>query len=327
MILLKDLKLDNLIIPYIIFKIIIFLSAITLVVFLFPREGKFKYEFQKNKTWAHQDLYSPFDFAILKSDLEIEKEKSNIQSSHLLYFSRTLDIEKKSINEFKLKLNRIIDENSVNKLNKETFQNLGTKILNKIYEIGVYSPSEELINTSENHRVLLLNEQNIGEEFEFSDLLTKQKALDIITQIDTTLLHLVKSCLQENIVYDSKLTNEQLISDLKTISSTRGGILNGQKIITTGEIINEEKFLILESLKNEYENKLGSNTSFIWILFGQFIIISILFYTLFLFLKNVSNKVFYENKDIIFLGLVIIGFLLLTILVLKFSSLNVSHKF
>jgi putative nucleotidyltransferase with HDIG domain len=310
-----------------IFKVLIFLSAITLVVFLFPREGKFKYEFQKNKTWAHQDLYAPFDFAILKSAQEIEKEKYNIQNSHLLYFNRSLEHEKKSIEEFSLNLNKLIDDNLVNKLNKETYLNLGTKILFKIYDIGVYEPSKELLNLKANHPILLLNEQNIGEEFEFNDLLTKEKAFTIIdnefTRLDSVLINLIKNSLQANVIYDDKLSNDQLINDLKTVSATRGGIVNGQKIITTGEIVNEEKFLILESLKNEYENKLGSSTSFSWILIGQFLIVSILFYTLFVFLKNVSSKIFYENKDIIFIVLAMIGFLLMTILVLKFASLNV----
>ena len=310
-----------------IFKVLIFLSAITLVVFLFPREGKFKYEFQKNKTWAHQDLYAPFDFAILKSAQEIEKEKYNIQNSHLLYFNRSLEHEKKSIEEFSLNLNKLIDDNLVNKLNKETYLNLGTKILFKIYDIGVYEPSKELINLKATHPILLLNEQNIGEEFEFNDLLTKEKAFTIIdnefTRLDSVLINLIKNSLQANVIYDDKLSNDQLINDLKTVSATRGGIINGQKIITTGEIVNEEKFLILESLKNEYENKLGSSTSFSWILIGQFLIVSILFYTLFVFLKNVSSKIFYENKDIIFIVLAMVGFILMTILVLKFASLNV----
>lgn len=313
-----------------IFKILIFLSAISFVVFLFPREGKFKYEFQKNKTWVHQNLYAPFDFAILKSEKEIEKEKINIQNSHLLYFNREVENEKKSINEFNLRLNKLVDENSIAKLNQVTFQNVGTKILTKIYDIGVYEPSKELVNIKANHRVLLLNEQNIGEEFELDDLLTKQKAFKLIenefTQLDSLVLTLIKNSLQENIIYDEKLTNDHLTNQLQTVSATSGGILNGQKIITTGEIINEDKFLILESLKNEYENKVGSNTSFSWILIGQFIIVSILFYTLFIFIKNVSGKIFYENKDLIFLVSVMIGFLLMTLLVstpIIGASLNV----
>lgn len=310
-----------------ILKLLIFLAAITLVVFLFPREGKFKYEFQKNKAWAHQDLYAPFDFAILKSKKDIEKEKTQLKASHLLYFKRRLDVEKLSLSDFNVKLNELATNNVNIKSNKPAFLNIGTKILHQTYNIGIYEPSSDLVNIKENHPVLLLNEQNIGEEFAFSDLLTKSEAFDNISKeyntIDSAVIDLIKSCLHENVIYDAKLTNDQLNNDLKNISTTRGGVLNGQKIISTGEVINDEKFLILESLKNDYETKLGSNTSFVWILIGQFIIISIIFYTLFVFLKNVSHKVFYDNKDIVFLTLVMVGFLLLTLLVLKFSSLNV----
>jgi len=52
-----------------IFKVLLFLTAITLVVFLLPKEAKFKYEFQKNKPWVHEDLLAPFDFAINKTNL------------------------------------------------------------------------------------------------------------------------------------------------------------------------------------------------------------------------------------------------------------------
>ena len=54
-----------------IFKVLIFLVATTLVVLLFPKEAKFKYEFQKNKPWVHQDLLAPFDFAINKTEAEL----------------------------------------------------------------------------------------------------------------------------------------------------------------------------------------------------------------------------------------------------------------
>ncbi|MGE0562005.1 MAG: HD family phosphohydrolase [Flavobacteriales bacterium] len=310
-----------------IFKLLIFLSAIILVVFLFPREGKFKYEFQKNKPWVHQDLYAPFDFAILKSTQEIEEEKNQLKNSHLLYFKKKLAVEKLSTNDFNVGLNKLIDDNVILKTNKNTFLNIGNKILQQTYNIGVYESSSELMNLRTSHPILLLNEQNVGEEYEFSDLLTITKAQENIDKeyqnIDSIVINLVKSCIHANVFFDNELTNDQLNNDLKNISSTRGGILNGQKIISTGEVINDEKFLILESLKKDYETKLGSNTSFIWILIGQFIIVSIIFYTLFVFLKNVSSKVFYDNKDVVFLTLVMVGFLMLTILVLKFSNLNV----
>ncbi len=307
-----------------IFKLLIFVCTIVLVVFLFPREAKFKYEFQKNSAWAHQDLNAPFDFAILKSPQEIEQEKQQLQQSHLLYFVRNTDAEKTAISLF-------IDNLTNRKpTNVEAYKNIGIKLLDQVYNIGVYQPSTKLKDINSNHPVLLLNEKNIGEELELSDLLSTTAAKDFIknelTSLnfnDTLLSSVLLDAVSENLTFDENLTNDHLTSELNNISSTRGGVLNGQKIISTGELINEDKFLILQSLKNEYENKIGGTDQFSLILFGQLIIVSVLFYSLFIFLKNVSTEVFHDNKNIAFIMLIMLGFLALTLLVLKFSNASV----
>lgn len=307
-----------------IFKLLIFVCTIVLVVFLFPREAKFKYEFQKNSAWAHQDLNAPFDFAILKSPQEIEQEKQQLQQSHLLYFVRNTDTEKTSISLF------IDNLTSRKPTNVEAYKNIGIKLLDQVYNIGVYQPSTKLKDINSNHPVLLLNEKNIGEELELSDLLSTTAAKDFIKNEltalnfnDTLLSSVLLDAVSENLTFDENLTNDHLTSELNNISSTRGGVLSGQKIISTGELINEDKFLILQSLKNEYENKIGGTDQFSLILFGQLIIVSVLFYSLFIFLKNVSTEVFHDNKNIAFIMLIMLGFLALTLLVLKFSNASV----
>ena len=67
-----------------IFKILLFAIATTVVVFLMPKEGKFKYEFQKNKPWVHEDLLAPFDFAINKTPEEFILEEESIRAKQLL---------------------------------------------------------------------------------------------------------------------------------------------------------------------------------------------------------------------------------------------------
>jgi hypothetical protein len=57
--------------------------TIALIVYIFPREGKFRYEFQKGRPWSHENLFAPFDFSIYKSDKQIQAEKD----SALKYFS------------------------------------------------------------------------------------------------------------------------------------------------------------------------------------------------------------------------------------------------
>ncbi len=50
------------------YKIFLFIITAVLIVYLLPKGGKFKYEITKGKPWQYENLYAPFDFAILKSD-------------------------------------------------------------------------------------------------------------------------------------------------------------------------------------------------------------------------------------------------------------------
>ena len=52
---------------YEILKVLIYVLAIVIVIWVSPKESLFKYEFQVGKPWSHDDLIAPFDFATLKT--------------------------------------------------------------------------------------------------------------------------------------------------------------------------------------------------------------------------------------------------------------------
>ena len=56
--------------------ILIYIISIFLVYFMFPREGKFKYEYSKNKPWMHETLVAPFDFPVYKTDQQVQRENN-----------------------------------------------------------------------------------------------------------------------------------------------------------------------------------------------------------------------------------------------------------
>src|SRR5690606_4204060 len=90
-----------------IFKIFLILIAIGIIVSIFTREGKFKYEFQKGKPWRHETLIAPFDFPIAKTPLEIEEETQEINENKKLYFSKKVGAKEQSVVDFSEEL----DEN------------------------------------------------------------------------------------------------------------------------------------------------------------------------------------------------------------------------
>jgi len=60
------------------YKVILLIGCGFLTLYLFPKGGQFKYEFQKGKPWQYPTLYAPFDFSILKSNEDLEREKQEI---------------------------------------------------------------------------------------------------------------------------------------------------------------------------------------------------------------------------------------------------------
>ena len=69
-----------------IYKILLHIIATITIIYLFPKGGQFKYEFQKGKAWQYENYYAPFDFAIQKTTKEIESEKDKIKQEAISFF-------------------------------------------------------------------------------------------------------------------------------------------------------------------------------------------------------------------------------------------------
>ncbi|MCU0370368.1 MAG: hypothetical protein MUC31_03045, partial [Bacteroidales bacterium] len=67
-------------------KIMMFIATVILLVMVLPKEGKFRYEFTKGKPWLHDDLYAPFDFAIIKYEDELKAEQENVLANLKPFF-------------------------------------------------------------------------------------------------------------------------------------------------------------------------------------------------------------------------------------------------
>ena len=68
------------------YKVFLFLASIFLIVYLFPKEATFKYDFQRNQPWKYETLIAPYDIPVYRTDSEIEKDKKEIEKSKKFYF-------------------------------------------------------------------------------------------------------------------------------------------------------------------------------------------------------------------------------------------------
>ena len=122
------------------FRISLFLISALLIIYFFPKSGKFKYSFENGRPWQSENLYAPFDFAIKKSDSEINKEIENAKLLSPVFFSQDTSLFVNNINSnvyindpF---LNDSILVNYSNKLKKRIIGQ-STFILNDIYSMHI----------------------------------------------------------------------------------------------------------------------------------------------------------------------------------------------
>src|SRR5690606_36205003 len=118
------------------YKLILFISTTFLIVYLFPKSGKFKYNFEKGKPWQSENLYAPFDFAIKETDEEIKAEKHEITAKANLYFNIESGVVERVISEYKSEFKLELTDSLVTK-NKKKLYNIGLKIIDKVYNNGV----------------------------------------------------------------------------------------------------------------------------------------------------------------------------------------------
>jgi hypothetical protein len=147
------------------YKVLLFLSTTFLIVYLFPKSGKFKYDFDKEKPWKSETIYAPFDFAIKKSLDEIDQEKIEASQRSAVYFDIDKSVKSSVINTYSEKFTSSFADSIINN-NRNLFK-VGETAINIIYEFGVLDEDYEY---SENKNVILLEEQTQYGETQFSNL-------------------------------------------------------------------------------------------------------------------------------------------------------------
>lgn len=311
-----------------IYKGILFLIAVCAVVYIFPKQGKFKYEFQnlKGKPWFHDDLIAPFDFAIKKTKEELAAEKSELIKNSKPYLKFDAEIATAKKSTFELSLNSVWNKKNA-RFSKDKTLELGNALIDSIYSKGIIEPADALENKPADYTVFVLH-NNIAEEHELHDFYTVKTAYEYLEEqllngpktVDKeTALPLLENAIAHNIFYDKATTDKVLKQAINDIAPSRDIILKDQSIVSKGEIIDAKKFQILESLKLEYEEQSSGNGNYLFIVLGQLIIVVICLGVLAAFLAFFRRDIYSDNAKITFI-------LILVILQVLMAHLSISSQ-
>ena len=312
----------------IIYKVILFLVSTIAIVYLFPKGGQFKYEFNNGQLWRYDNLYAPFDFAIQKSEEEITIEKKEIEVDAKLYFKYNKEVVEKVKQDFENSLSKFKTNDSLTIDEVQKFKKLGSTIISQVYNDGfLESVSESRID--DQNDIISIKKENEVQDIPFKNLNTSKEVLSIINSNLKTIKSQYKSNLlldelagiiKPNITFDNELTNKIIEKSIDGISYTKGKVSSGELIILKGDIVEGKKLAILNSLKSESESQIWSESNYNWIVFGYTILVSLALLMLLLFLHKYRIEIYNNNNKVTFIFFNIFAIIFIQTLVIKYNS-------
>ncbi|MBN2638589.1 MAG: HDIG domain-containing protein [Bacteroidales bacterium] len=295
---------------YDILRVISFLVAVIIVAWVSPRERMFKYEFRVGKPWNHKDLYAPFDFSIYKTNTELAKEKSDALKNIHPYFqfdaSATEDGRKQLIQTFNQSWKTLAGDTTRTVLASDSLKYIHA-LLNVYDEVekGVIRMNPVVENVEGSFQINLIK-NNTLRIVNISQLYTVQeadalaiKSLRQLHSPDSSMLYqVINNSLVQNVIFDEKKTD--LVSEemLSKVSPVMGLVQKGELIISQGELVTSRKYQVLQSLKKEYEQELGTTEAWKYVYSASIALIALLFLIEFLFLKVFVRSIFDELRNL-----------------------------
>ena len=288
---------------------ICFIVLAVLMLLLYPREGKFQYEYQKGRPWVYETLISPIDFPILKTEAEMLQEKEERASETVDYYSYDPSVAAPMLEQFG---HKAVELQLDGELTREMYAHLS-----KAYERGIVSDFGD--GTQSDKVIFIKRDKRIAETpaADVYDLARVQNTLrsdlvfdypDIDIDSIARLLDL-KSFIVPNLFYDENTTQLVHREAVNYISPTKGMIYAGQLIVSEGEIVTSDICQILDSYKAEYKMSYGYSGSPNALVTSHMLIIVTLLALFFFMLFFIERRLLEDLRRLVFLMLMLlIGF-------------------
>lgn len=256
-------------------QIVSLLALAAWAIYLVPKNtNPFKYHFEVGQPWAYGLITAEFDFAIYKTDAQLQAEYDQVLKDFTPFYS--LDT---AINTRGLYVISLADMERLQQLN--------------------YT------------EISLVDNNMVATPVQLEQLYTPKRAFEL-THIN----------LPPNLVYDSIKSYNMKQQLLASVSLTSGMVQAGEKIIATGEIVSEQSYQILESLRRVIEDKNISHRQSLTSTIGVSVYIAMLLLVFGLYLYTYRRKLLDNLRNMLFFTILMAILITVAFLVSRYAPLG-----
>lgn len=293
-------------------KYILVLAVVAALAFLFPTNAKFKYRYGLNQTWLYDDLVANFDFAIKKTQDEINEDRVNIEKDFSPYYEIDLEIipnKRKAFSKsFDEQLKR--NKNQYNDVakNADAYIGYGNYVLEKLFRKGILR-QDTFLSKKDKEFVINILRGNVTEKQTLQNVMTLPKAKEWLSDSlpysrlkePEFLLFLIEPLLEPNLAFNADKTKEFKQQEMDKIATSRGMVRSGEMIVQKGGIITQGVYQKLFSYEEHYESDNFSSRKFYLIFLGYAGLAALVLYLYLYYLENNAPSVFLKLRWVFFL--------------------------
>lgn len=303
------------------YKYGLYLVSVGLIVFLLPRGGTFKYEFQKGKPWQYENLYAPMDFSLKKTQEEIAAEERLLRDTQTVYYTYNTARVDSVKNAVQQQLKQRPAWSAYTPQQRQRLWQTALRIMDSVYRLGVFQqrPTAKAVVVVKRNEAIAVEPNRWVDvakaKAQLSELLASQSLPE-----GAAVEALVQQNLRPNVVYNAELTEKALQDKRSKISYTRGQVSQGTLIIARGEVVEAENFTMLYSLQEVYESEVWRKNNYYIMLLGYTFLVALGLLLVLLFLKKYRNAIFKHNTKVTFIFCNMLLMLLATTFVVEHNE-------
>ncbi len=301
-------------------RIALVLVAVVIIVWFMPRDAHKSFKIEQGKPWRYADITAPFDFPIYKSDDILKAQYDSVLKDFEPYYTLKSDVGLTKVREFLQTYNKEAKGSSAD------FKSIIANRLMLFYEKGIIDTKEPVGGENDTTHLIRVISGKMAKSIPASATFTPKQAYEMLISDAALDRHrdLVSNLnlndfIVPNLFYDkerSETSKQELIS---TVPKASGVAQRGEKIIDRGTIVDEQKYLILESFLKESERRQQGSSQLSTTVMGEFLYVLLLMTGFTLFLSIFRSDYFEQLRSIGMIYSLIVIFSVI-------ASLMVSHN-
>lgn len=308
----------------ILYRALLVIVTVAIIVLFLPRSGRQQLRYEIGKPWIYGQFIAKFDFPIYKTDEAMQHERDSIMQMFQPYYNINANVEKENVKAFLANY-----KDGIPGLPKQ-YVPLVADRLHRLYTAGIMGQKDYSTLSRDTTRMVRLVSGKQAITQQINCIYSTKGAYEQL--FDDPLLAAKRQILQRcnlndyiepNLIYDSDRSETEKNDLLSGIPLASGMVMQGQKIIDRGEIVNDYDYRVLNSFEKEMARRNANNTENVEVLIGQILFVVILV-TLFTLYLNLFRKDYFDKpRSIAMLYVMITAFPILVSLMMSHNVFSV----